>query len=48
MLSDEILEGAAIPRKAGQRILLVLGDEAAVARNIGGENGGDLALHENP
>jgi hypothetical protein len=45
---DEVIHHAAIGGEPPQRLLLVLGDEPAVARHVGGKNGRDFSFHRTP
>ena len=42
---DRVVEYGTVGGEAAQRLLLVLGDELAVARDIGRQNGGNFAFH---
>ncbi len=45
---DEIIHHRAIGLQAPQRLFLVLGDELAVAGDVGSENGRDFSFHGMP
>src|ERR1700682_1711554 len=45
---DEVVHHRAIGGEPPQRLLLVFGDELAVAGNVGSENGRDFSVHRTP
>ncbi len=45
-LDDEVVGDRAVGRQPAQRLFLVLGDQSAVAGNIGRKNRRDLAFHD--
>ena len=47
-LGDKIVSDGSIGRQPPQRFLFVLGNQPAVAGDIGGKNGCDFAFHEEP